>query len=142
MTDRNARPGNRPQETLNGRLRRARGGLARAKAATALGLTEEALQRVEAGIAEPTVRQLREAAELYGVSVHWLLFGEGVPDPVLAHLGADVAALLRQFMRDRFGASAAEQLTPEELREVNDQADRLQALVGRLGGSGAREVEG
>lgn len=147
MDNEELRPGGRLLDSVSRRLSRARGRLSRKRAATAIGVCEATLLRIEEGRTEPTVTQLRLASECYGVPFHWLLFGEGAPDPVLAHLGADVAALLRQFMRDRFGTAQADHLSPAQLREVEAQADRLQALVRELGAlgaprDGATEAEG
>ena len=124
------------------RLAEARGRLSGSRAAAVLGLSEAALVSIESGEAEPTVGQLRIASELYGVSFHWLLFGPSDPDPTIACLGADVAALLRQFMRDRFGADRLEQLTPEEARLMKEQIERLASLTRAIGGEGAVGEEG
>ncbi len=132
MGDQRLHGGGRPLDHVSRRLWRARGRLSRKKAAPALGVSEATLQRIENGRTDPTIGQLQTAAELYGVSFHWLLFGEGAADPDLSHLGPDVQALLRQFMRDRFGVARADLLTPEQLREVNAQAQYLAGLVDRL----------
>lgn len=119
----------RPLDSLAQRLLKARGRMTRERAATALGISPATLKRIERGDRPATVSEVVRAAALYGADAHWLLFGEAAPDPALERFGPDLAELLRTFMRDRFGVSRIDQLTDAQRREVNDQAERLVALV-------------
>jgi transcriptional regulator with XRE-family HTH domain len=54
-------------------LRRAAAGLSQEKVAEALGITREAVSRMETGVAVPTVVRLAELAEIFGCGIEELL---------------------------------------------------------------------
>lgn len=134
-------------ESLARRFREARGGLSREKAAAALKLSTATLGEIEAGRREPTVGQLRAAAGCYGLELRSLLFGRPPPDPALVQLGPDLAELLQEYMRERYGAERVDQLDEAQVRELEGvaaQARRLGGLVESLlrrsgGGPGPAE---
>ncbi|MEX2628965.1 MAG: helix-turn-helix transcriptional regulator [Tistlia sp.] len=136
-----------PAPALSHRVREARGRLSAERAAATLGLSSSALLEIEAGERDATVGQLLGAAGLYGVDLRRLLFGAPAVDPALAHLGAELAELLQEYLRERHGAERVEQLDDDQLADLNRVAGQVQRFGGlvegllRRGGGESRRTD-
>lgn len=107
------------QATLGDRLAAAReaAGLTLAEGATRLGVRGKTLRDWEADAAEPRANRLQMLAALYGVSLRWLLTGQGEGVAPPPPEGA-VPAELRTALAD--------------LRQLRADLGQVQERLGRL----------
>ncbi|WP_284165795.1 helix-turn-helix domain-containing protein [Frigidibacter sp. SD6-1] len=103
--------------TLGDRLAAAREGqgMSEAEVAQRLGVRTKTVRQWEADASEPRANRLQMLAGLLGVSLRWLMTGEGegvAPEP--ARPGAEALALI------------------EELRAVRGGMDRLSGRIERI----------
>lgn len=112
--------------TLGDRLTAARtaAGMTRAQAAARLGVRGRTLAEWEEDGAEPRANRLQMLAALYGVSLRWLLTGqgEGAPEPLPEGQGAEA---LRAALADLRGLRADLARTQERLGRVEKALARL-----------------
>ncbi len=88
------------QATLGDRITAARenSGMSQADAARRLGVRQATLQGWETDRAEPRANRLQMLAGLLGVSLRWLMTGEGDgPDPDQAGLNVDLRMVLAEI---------------------------------------------
>ncbi len=123
-----------PPGGLAQRVREARGRLAPDRAASALGLSTDALEQIESGERDATVGQLLGASGLYGVELRSLLFGRPAADPALAHLGLELAELVQEYLRERYGAERVDDLDDGQLDDVNRVIGQVQRFGGLVEG--------
>ena len=116
---------------------RDRAGLSQMELANQLGVSRQAVSRWESGDTTPSVDKLKTLARIYGVSLDWLLKGQGAIHPELASSeqsdkDEDGDAAIR-FQCPRCRKLSAElwaerreaRLQTAELREVNTENRRL-----------------
>lgn len=114
------------QATLGDRLAAAReaAGMTLVQAAARLGVRGKTLADWENDSAEPRANRLQMLAALYGVSLRWLLTGqgEGAPEPMPAGAGAEA---LRAALADVRALRADLSRTQERLGRVEKALARL-----------------
>lgn len=119
--------------TLGDRLQAAReaAGLSLAEGATRIGVRAATLRGWENDAAEPRANRLQMLAAFYGVSLRWLLTGEGQGLPAPHSDGAAAPDALDTALADLRQMRA-------ELVRVQDRLGRIEAAIARLrlGGGG------
>ncbi len=122
------------QATLGDRLSAAReaAGMTPAQAAGRLGVRGKTLADWEADAAEPRANRLQMLAALYGVSLRWLLTGqgEGAPEPLPEGAGGEA---LRTALSDLRALRA-------ELTRTQEGLGRVEKALARLHLAGASDV--
>ncbi len=113
--------------TLGDRLSAARtaAGMTRAEAARRLGVLSATLASWEEDRREPRANRMQMIAALYGVSLRWLLTGEGegAPEPMPEGKGA---IALRQALADLRTLRAALAESQQRLAQVEKTLVQLQ----------------
>ena len=121
------------QATLGDRLAAAREavGMTPAQAASRLGVRGKTLADWENDSAEPRANRLQMLAALYGVSLRWLLTGqgEGAPEPLPEGAGAEALCT----------ALADVRALRADLSRTQERLGRLEKTLARLHLSGAAD---
>jgi transcriptional regulator with XRE-family HTH domain len=121
------------QATLGDRLAAAReaAGMTPAQAAARLGVRGKTLADWEDDSAEPRANRLQMLAALYGVSLRWLLTGqgEGAPEPLPEGAGAEA---LRAALADVRALRA-------DLARSQERLGRVEKALARLHLAGAAD---
>ncbi|MDE1149675.1 MAG: helix-turn-helix transcriptional regulator [Azospirillaceae bacterium] len=108
-------PPKKPQTPFAERLIQARGDMSRSDAAESLGIPNNTLGSYERGEAEPAISKILAIADLYQVSLQWLLRGEGEARPKAETAAplAEAAAVL-DTKRLRSAILSVQRLAQEE----------------------------
>jgi HTH-type transcriptional regulator, cell division transcriptional repressor len=117
-----------PRATLGDRITAAReqAGISQAEAARRLGVRTATMQAWEADASEPRANRLQMLSGLLGVSLRWLMTGEGDgPDPDQARIPNDLRAALGELR-----ALASEQARLAD--RIAQSEKRLRRMVERV----------
>src|SRR5690606_8976855 len=104
-------------------------------------LSPAVLGAIEAGERDVTVGQMLAAAQCYGVELRSLMFGRPPVDPTLAALGPELAELMQEYLRDRYGAERVDQLNDAELAEFEQAVAQARHFGGLVDGMVRRSGE-